>query len=139
MEYVMVPVPEEIVEEVQQFLRWQIDFAKPAAALPEVSLDPAGMEALLAGLDAGARDLLRLLARPAPGTDPTIAGLAAALTRSPREVVGTVYEVNVLLADAGGLGAMITITPLAEGATVHQRMLALPEPVAALVRDALPD
>jgi hypothetical protein len=136
MEYVMVPVPEELVEEVQLFLRWQTDFAKPAAAVPEVALELAGVEALLAGLDEDARALLRLLARPEPGTVPTIDGIAGALGRSPREVVGTVYEANVLLAEAGGLGAMITITPLAEGATVHQRLLALPEPVAVLVHAA---
>jgi hypothetical protein len=137
MEYVMVPVPEELVDDVLGFLRWQTDFGSSAPPAPEVSLGREELEAVVARLDDAARDLLLLVGNPAPDSDLTLLGLAAVLASTPRELVGTVYELNLHLAEAGGLGAMMTISPLAAGETVHHRTLGLPEPVAALVREVL--
>ena len=133
----MVPVPEELVEEVHVYLRYQDDLKRAAATPVDASLDRPRMDALLAGLDDDARAVLRLLATR-QGENPTVLELAASLGRTPREVVGTIYELNLALTEAGGLGAMMAITPHPEGQSVHDRVLALPDGVASLVREALP-
>jgi hypothetical protein len=137
VEYVMVPVPEELVEDVHQYLRYQDDLRRVAATPADASLDLPRMQALLADLDGDARGVLVQLATQGAGENPTVLGLAVSLGRSPREVVGTVYELNLLLTEAGGLGAMMAITPQPEGESVHDRVLGLPDAVASLVREAI--
>jgi hypothetical protein len=134
MEYVMVPVPEEILEDVQLFLRWQTDFARPGQGL---SVERADVEAFVRGLDDEAEALLRQLAFPPPDVDLTFSDLAAALGSTFRETVGAVYELNVQLVDTWGGAALIAITPLTKGAPLHQRVIALPEPLAEPVRAVL--
>ena len=135
MRYVEVPVPEELVEDVQQFLSWKAELARPA---PNVSLERADVEDLVAGLDDAGRALLQRLAFPTPEMDPTFLGFAAALGLTPREVVGAITELNVRLVDACGLGAMIAITPMNGTVPLHHRVLTLPELVAGPLREVLP-
>ena len=101
MEYVMVPVPEELAEQVLTFLRWR-DQAK-AAQPPDVRPDLGEAVArVFARLDDPSRALLAVIATAA--LDDEELGVPEAARRvgvTAREALGILLEVNNILAGEG--------------------------------------
>jgi hypothetical protein len=133
MEYVMVPVPEEIVGEVRTFLAWGLiqnrDTLENPAALVEVA--EAG--------DEPTRQLLRLLAEDTlEEKSTTLREAADALGTTTREVVGLAGELNFDVAQAGG-GSLTIIgkvdpRPIEPGVKQSDhRVLLMTEPVAKVI------
>jgi hypothetical protein len=97
MEYVMVPVPEEHVAEVAQYLQWS------TAKLPSDVWDPDAISSFLQGLDQQARLLLLRAAECAEEvTVLTIPDAAEAAGCSEREILGLMMELNARIGAAGG-------------------------------------
>ena len=87
----MVPVPEEIAEEVMAFLHWQV----PEPAAHVLSWGQEAIERLYGEADEQARALLVAVAvAEQQGKELTVAELANALDCSDREVVGITLELN---------------------------------------------
>jgi hypothetical protein len=122
MDYVMVPVPEEYVAEVEQFVRSNV--IKGIG----LTLDPAAAAQLLRDFDPPTRTLLLAAAAAAAGNSRlTLGDAAAAVGCSEREVLGSVSVINNVVVSAGGPG--FTVVPVVKGlpptgALVMERELA---------------
>jgi hypothetical protein len=134
MPYVMVPVPEEHVQDVMQFVLREV---------AKASLEPwdeGSVSELFHDVDEACRSLLAYTARAAvSGTDITEAQAADAMQLRQREVVGLVRELNELAAKASRpvLVATRTVTEaLPNGRTAEKRVLTMSDEVARLVREA---
>lgn len=89
MAYVMVPVPDELVPEVRQFLRWNV--AGPLLG----ELDEDGAARFFASLDDEARRFLLVVADAAlEARVLPVAAAAAATGCSEREALGLMAELN---------------------------------------------
>jgi hypothetical protein len=98
MEYVMIPVPEQIRANVDQYLRWNVGTA-PAAA--QWDLEAVG--ALIREIDEQARALLIVAADAS--VEVTLLSLPVAAERagcSVREALGIVLEMNDAIRQASG-------------------------------------
>jgi hypothetical protein len=105
MEYVMVPVPEEHVGDVENFLR-----VRTAKAM-ETGLDQEAAARLLHELDEHARRVLLDTASAAEeGVVRTIGDAAKAAGCTEREVLGLLVELNSTVASAGG--PPLTVIPV---------------------------
>lgn len=92
----MVPVPRDLVAEVERFLVWNVG-REPAA------WDRTAAAEFLAGLEPEGRALLLLAAEAAVEERPlTCAEAARVLGLSPREIVGLGIELNEQVGRAGG-------------------------------------
>jgi predicted ATP-dependent protease len=134
MPYVMVPVPEEHVQDVMQFVLRE---------MAKASVEPWDDEAiseLFHEVDEASRSLLAYTARASMGgTDITEAQAADMMQLRPREVVGIVRELGELATKANRPSLMATrtmIETLPNGRTTEKRVLSMSDEVAALVRDA---
>jgi hypothetical protein len=97
MEYVMVPVPDNLVTEVEQFM--QMIARSPAGQ----TLEPDAAAKLLNDLDEPARKLLLQVAKAADEFLPiTMHDAAEAAGCSEHELLGRVVELNNLIASRGG-------------------------------------
>jgi len=98
MTYVMVPVPEELVPEVKQFLRWNV--VGPMMG----TLDIDGTARFLESLDDEARRFLLVVAEAATDTRVLTVGDAAVETGcSEREALGLMAELNTAVQFFGTL------------------------------------
>jgi hypothetical protein len=134
MPYVMVPVPEEHVQDVMQFILREV---------AKASIEPwddASISQLFHEVDEASRSLLAYTARASmSGTDITELQAANVMQLSAREVSGIVRELNAEAAKANrpGLVTARTVTEtLPNGRTSDKRVLSMSDEVAPLVRDA---
>jgi predicted ATP-dependent protease len=134
MPYVMVPVPEEHVQDVMQFILREV---------AKASIEPwdeASVSQLFHDVDEASRSLLAYTARASmSGTEISDVQAADMMQLRPREVIGIIRELNELAArdNHPSLVSAITVTEtLPNGRTKEKRVLTMSEDVAGTVRDA---
>ncbi len=134
MPYVMVPVPEEHVQDVMQFILREV---------AKASLEPwddGSISDLFHEVDEVSRSLLAYTARASlAGKDVTEGQVADMMQLRQREVAGIVRELNERAGKANRPGLLVarTVTEtLPNGRTTEKRILAIAEDVAPLVRIA---
>lgn len=111
MEYVMVPVPEEVAEQVRNYVRWGLGRGADLA-----SQDPGVVVRVLRDTDDESRRLVRDIANAMVDETPrTVAELSARANLSVREVRGTIAEFNQRVAMEGGPPAPVWVKPAQEG------------------------
>jgi predicted ATP-dependent protease len=134
MPYVMVPVPEEHVQDVMQFVLRE---------MAKASLVPWDDESILEvfhEVDEASRSLLAYAARATlSGTDLSEVEAANRMQLRPREVAGLIRELNDRAVEANHpslLGARTVTETLPNGRTTEKRVLWIAEELAPLVRSA---
>jgi hypothetical protein len=104
VEYVMVPVPEELVPKVLTFVSWKIAGGPGALGAADEWSDAE--EALVRGLgrldDAGRSVVEAIAAAALAGEDIGVTEVARRVGVSKREAVGILLEVNNVVAAEGG-------------------------------------
>lgn len=134
MAYVMVPVPEEHVADVMQFI------LREMAKAAQVPWDEDAVSALFHEVDEASRSLLAYVARASiTGTDLTEAQVADLMQLRQREVTGIMRELNERAAKDDHpalLGTRVVTETLPNGRTTEKRVVWMSEDVAALVREA---
>jgi hypothetical protein len=134
MPYVMVPVPEEHVQDVMQFILREI-----AKASLE-SWDSESVSELFHKVDEASRSLLAYTARASiSGTDITEAQAADMMQLRQREVAGIVRDLNERAAKASHpalVGTRTVTETLPNGRTTEKRVLWMNDEVASLIHDA---
>jgi hypothetical protein len=147
VEYVMVPVPEELAPKVLDYVRWKGDpvhrgaasagkaaqrVADPAVA-PDA--DDGPFARVFAALDAPSRTLAALVATASlEQAQITVPDAARRTGLNTREVLGVIVELNNLIIGAGGPAFAVVIKGLGDAAdtefTWDNRVVVMPEPVA---------
>ncbi len=134
MPYVMMPVPEEHVEEVMQFI---------LRAIARAAIQPWDTESIgqvYDDVDEATRSLLAFVARASSeGGELDSIDAARKLQLTPREVAGIMNELNSMTRDAERpvLINVRTVTERrANGRTMEKRMLQMDGDVGELVRAA---
>jgi hypothetical protein len=134
MPYVMVPVPEEHVQDVMQFILREV---------AKASLEPwddASIWELFNQVDEASRSLLAYTARSTMGgTDLTELQAADMMQLRTREVAGIVRELNEQASKVNRPALVVTRTVtevLPNGRTTEKRVLTMSDEVAPLVRNA---
>ena len=134
MPYVMVPVPEQHVAEVMQFV---------LAAITRASIrawDAESIGHLYADVDEGSRSLLAFVARASVGGGELDAADAARMIQmSTRDVAGIVNELNGRARDEGRailITARNVTDRLPNGRVTEKRVLQIAGDVAELVHEA---
>ena len=134
MPYVMVPVPEEHVQDVMQFVLREVAKASLRA------WDEESVSELFHEVDEASRSLLAYTARASiSGTDITEAQAADMMQLRQREVVGIVRELNERATKANRpslVGTRTVNETLPNGRTTEKRVLWMSDELAPLVRDA---
>jgi hypothetical protein len=134
MPYVMVPVPEEHVEDVMQFI------LREMAKASLVPWDDESISALFHEVDEASRSLLAYAARATmSGKEISDAQAADLMQIRQREVAGIMRELNerATKANRPALVNVRTVTEtLPNGRTTEKRVVAMSEDVAPLVRAA---
>lgn len=134
MPYVMVPVPEEHVEEVMAFILREV------AKANQLDWDEASIATLFHEVDESTRSLLAYAARASmSGTDLSEVQAADLMQLSQREVAGIMRELNELARQENRptlIGTRIVNETLPNGRTTEKRVLWMNESIAPLVRDA---
>jgi hypothetical protein len=134
MPYVMVPVPEEHVQDVMQFILREV---------AKASLEPwddGSISDLFRDTDEASRSLLAYTARASlAGKDVTEGQVANMMQLRQREVAGIVRELNERAVKAARPALLLTRTvteTLPNGRTTEKRVLAIADEVAPLVQNA---
>ncbi len=134
MPYVMVPVPEEHVEAVMQFI---------LRSLARASMDDWDSDSLSKtwkDVDEACRSVLSFVARASlAGAELDVNEAARKLQLTPRETAAVVNELNSVAREANRptLITMRTVTaPLPNGRVTEKRMLLMEADLAQLVNDA---
>jgi hypothetical protein len=134
MPYVMVPVPEEHVQEVMQFL---------LRTMARASIEPWDEESigrLFADVDEPSRSLLSFVARAAVGGgDLAESDAARSVQLSARETNGIMRELNERAREANHpslLGRRTVPETLPNGRVTQKAVFSMDEEIAKLVRDA---
>lgn len=134
MPYVMVPVPEEHVQDVMQFVLREV---------AKASLEPWDEESvskLFHEVDEEGRSLLAYAARAVvSGKELSEADAAALLQLRPREMAGLVRDINERAAQASRpnlVMARVVSETLPNGRSMDKRVLSMSDDLAPLVRDA---
>jgi hypothetical protein len=134
MPYVMVPVPEEHVEDVMQFILRAIARAALEPWTPE------SVTSIFEAVDEATRSLIAFVARATlEGKDLPDADAARKLQLSVRETTGILNELNVAIRDANLPTLIITrsVTErLPNGRVTEKRVLSMDPDIAELVRAA---
>jgi hypothetical protein len=106
MEYVMVPVPEEIVDEVRAFLAWDVRGNADAPDNPEAIIE------LYESSGAVARTVLSTVATAAlDGFRLPLPDVADTAGVNIHELIGLITDMNYHLREAGGPMAVIMMRP----------------------------
>jgi hypothetical protein len=134
MPYVNIPVPEEHVEEVMQFVLRTI---RQAAMTP---WDDASVQEFFGDVDESSRALLAFITR-ASLAEQELSETAAsqAMQMTWQDVFGIVRDLNDRAADLGRppiIIARIVSEKLPNGRTIDKRVYSIPEEVAPLVEAA---
>jgi len=134
MPYVMIPVPEEHVEEVMQFI---------LRAIARAAIEPwdaASVTELFEEVDEASRSLLAFVARgSADGGELDIADAARKVQLTVREITGIMNELNILIRDANRPNLIISRSVaerLPNGRVKDKRVLFMEAEVAEMVREA---
>jgi len=134
MPYVMIPVPEEHVEEVMQYV---LRAVARAAIQP---WDTESISGIFSDVDEATRSLLAFVARASvDGGELDSADAARKLQMTVREVAGIMNELSQLIRDSNRSSLIIAraVTErLPNGRTKEKRMLQMDPDVADLVREA---
>jgi predicted ATP-dependent protease len=134
MPYVMVPVPEEHVQDVMQFVLREV------AKASQQPWDAESVTALFHEVDEATRSLLAYAARAAiGGTDVSEAQVADMLQLRQREVVGIMRDLNERASKDNRpplITARVVTETLPNGRTVEKRVLWMSDDVAPVVREA---
>lgn len=105
MEYVMVPVPEELAARVLRYVSWKDAHANAPPSADEgtdARDDPVAAARVFARLDAPSRALVAVVAAAAlEAEELTIPDAARRAGVSTREALGVLMEVNNVIADEG--------------------------------------
>jgi hypothetical protein len=111
VEYVMVPVPEELAAQAMKFVR-QLDM-RTRASQEATQVDTESAAATMRLLNSRCRTVLSVLAEAAIAgrTNLTIGAVASTLQWTEHETVGVVHELNELVWEA--FGPMMMIMPTA--------------------------
>lgn len=100
----MVPVPDEVLDQVRAYLLFNVGGART-----EPQLDPVH-DVIEAHPDL--HRLVRFVADAVLEGEPiTLRGLATALDTGVREVTGTIQEINLRVREAGGPAAVLLLQP----------------------------
>jgi hypothetical protein len=128
-EYVMVPVPEDVAEDVRRFVQWT------TGASERPALDPPTVSRALATLDPPCRQMLSLVAQATvSGKGATITRIARALRCSPREVMGTMLDLNHLMRIGDAAVALIPQrVPGVPDDELDERIITMTEDAARVV------
>jgi hypothetical protein len=103
VEYVMVPVPEELADRVLTYVSWKETQAKPGPPADQAADDGGAMAQAFERLDAAGRALVGVIAAAAlEAEELTIPEAAARAGVTAREAVGLLLEVNSVVAREGG-------------------------------------
>lgn len=101
----MVPVPEELVEEVKTYMTWKL-------AAPKVVESPEALRTVFDEADPELREFIRYVARiTADEGNPTLVDTAEACGMNPREVIGSIGDLHTRL-QAAGRGAILILPRL---------------------------
>jgi hypothetical protein len=147
VEYVMVPVPEDLVEPVLAFIAWKgpprVERSPEAASDAHLAVEPdAGTDAeggpigrTFEVVDRPTRNLLAAIAAASLDQQPlTLPEAAQRAGITTREALGAILQVNMLIAGEGGPAMPVAVTGL-EGASAtnlawDSSVVTLQEPVA---------
>jgi hypothetical protein len=134
MPYVMVPVPEEHVQDVMQFVLREV------AKASQLPWDEESVTELFGEVDEASRSLLAYAARAIiNGKDVSEAQVADMMQLRQREVAGIIRDLNERASKANRpnlLTARVVSETLPNGRTVEKRVLWMGEELAPLVRNA---
>ena len=134
MPYVMVPVPEEHVQDVMQFV------LREAARASLEPWDEASVSKLFHELDEEGRSLLAYAARAVVGgKELSEADAAGLLQLRPREMAGLVRDIYERSAQANRpnlVSTRVVTETLPNGRTIDKRVLSMSEELAPLVHNA---
>ena len=133
MPYVMVPVPEEHVEAVMQFV------LRAIARASVESWDSESVDGLWAELDEASRSLLSFVARAAlAGLELDVTEAARKLEIKPREINAIVTELNSTARDNNRPSLLIqrTVTDrLPNGRVTDKRVIGMEGPLAEVIQE----
>jgi hypothetical protein len=105
MEYVMVPVPEELVAQVKDYMSWQLN-------APKVAENPEAVRHVLDAADPKLQTMVRYVAEvTADDGVPTLTDIGAAADMTPREVMGCIGDLGARLFGAGRAQPLILPGP----------------------------
>jgi hypothetical protein len=128
MEHVMVPVPQELEEQVRHFLAWKETTGSLAGWSEEA------VAALYEELDDASRLALEMTARGVHDAEPvTVGGIASAAGLTTREILGIVVELAQRLRALGGPGIPLVVFDPPEGKGGDNRPVTMPRDGARAV------
>jgi hypothetical protein len=130
VEYVMVPVPEELETRVREFLVWQ-------RTSEEAGWSAESMARLYEELDEPSRTAIKGIARGVVDNQPvTIANLARVAGTTTREMLGIALELVQGLRALGGTGFPLFVLDAPEGADGDERPVVMSKDGARVVLSA---
>ena len=134
MPYVMVPVPEEHVEEVMQLI------LRASARAAQVDWDQESVTALYEEIDEESRALMSFVARAVlAGKDLTERDAAAMIELNTRETIGIVRDINEISRESAHPYILIqrrVDEVLPNGRTQEKKILTIEPAAAAMVQEA---
>jgi hypothetical protein len=126
--FVMVPVPSDLVERVQQRVNWRMTSGIPA------DWDEDAVAELYGQLDDASRVVARTVAQGSVDDEPiTVARAAAAAGTTTREALGIVLELVQRFRVLGGVTFPLMLLDAAEGVGDDQRVIVMPRDGARVV------
>jgi hypothetical protein len=128
MEHVMVPVPQELEEQVQHHIAWRLSTGVLAG------WTEAAVVALYGQLDESARVAVEMIARGVVDDEPvTVGSVAGRVGITTREILGIVVELAHQLRALGGPSIPVMVLEAPDGGDDDQRPLAMPTDGARVV------
>lgn len=125
---VMVPVPEDLEEQVRFYVTWRVTGEMPADWSEDAVAELYGQ------LDDASRAVLRTVALGAVNDEPvTVARAAEAAGMTIRESLGIVLELVQLLRGLGGPPFPLMVLDPPEGGDNGQRVIVIPRDAARVV------
>jgi hypothetical protein len=125
MGHVMVPVPQELEEQVQHYLTWRLSTGAMAG------WTESALATLYGQLDESARVAFEMIARGVVDDDAvTVGRVAGRVGTTTREILGIVVELAHQLRALGGPSIPVIVIDPPDGGDDDQRPLAMPRDAA---------
>jgi hypothetical protein len=122
VDYVMVPVPQDLVERVQQYVNWRVSGGVAADWTEDAVAE------LYRQLDDASRAVVWTVAQGVVDDEPiTVARAAEAAGTTNREALGIVLELVQRFRGLGGVTFPLLVLDVAEGVDDDQRVIAMPK------------
>jgi hypothetical protein len=122
VDYVMVPVPQDLVERVQQYVTWRVSGGVAADWTEDAVAE------LYRQLDDASRAVVWTVAQGVVDDEPiTVARAAEAAGTTNREALGIVLELVQRFRGLGGVTFPLLVLDVAEGVDDDQRVIAMPK------------